>query len=94
MLCATLQGTAAVALGGILASLPMLGKPLSDLTFLFFGAGEVRGALSLLIARKGRGKGISFFLLVPSLTVPCACTVGADESQGAEPTLLPPRLER
>lgn len=42
-----LQGTAAVVLAGLVASLKLLGGSLPDHTFLFFGAGEVRLELSL-----------------------------------------------
>lgn len=37
-----LQGTAAVVLAGLVASLKLLGGTLADHTFLFLGAGEVR----------------------------------------------------
>jgi hypothetical protein len=36
-----LQGTAAVALAGLIAALPLTGGALADHKFLFFGAGEV-----------------------------------------------------
>ncbi|KAG5586482.1 hypothetical protein H5410_046916 [Solanum commersonii] len=36
-----MQGTAAVVLAGLVASLKLLGGSLVDHTFLFFGAGEV-----------------------------------------------------
>jgi hypothetical protein len=36
-----LQGTAAVALAGLIAALPLTGGALADHKYLFFGAGEV-----------------------------------------------------
>ncbi|KAG6580076.1 NADP-dependent malic enzyme [Phytophthora cinnamomi] len=45
-----IQGTASVVLGGLLASVPLSGKPISEQKFVFLGAGTAGTGIADLIA--------------------------------------------
>ncbi|XP_036323942.1 NADP-dependent malic enzyme [Rhagoletis pomonella] len=53
-----IQGTAAVAMGGIYASTRVTGKPISDYTFLFAGAGEAAVGIADLVVKALIAEGV------------------------------------